>query len=160
GCTTTSDTGGGANTHQQQGVVSYDPKDSTGPAAAIPGATKGGTITMLLNADFDHLDPARSYVNIQAVVGTLITPSLTPYRESLQPNGSVKMTVIGDLATDPGQDVNHDCKTWKYTLKNNIKFEDGTPVTSADIAYGVARSFSPQLAEGPHYIQNWLTGNG
>jgi len=28
------------------------------------------------------------------------------------------------------------------------------------VAYGIGRSFSDQLAEGPHYIQNWLTGNG
>jgi peptide/nickel transport system substrate-binding protein len=161
GCTTTTNGGDqNAKTQVQSGVVSYDPKDSTGPAAAVPGATKGGTVFNLEPADFDHLDPARSYVNTQQVVGTLLTRSLATYRESLQTDGTVKMTVIGDLATNPGIDVNKDCKVWKYTLKDNIKFEDGTPITSADFAYGVARSFSPQLSEGPHYIQNWLAGTG
>ena len=161
GCTNTTNNGDqNAKTTVQSSVVSYDPKDSTGPAPAVPGATKGGTLYNLENADFDHLDPARSYVNVQQVVGTLITRSLATYKESLQTDGSVKMTVIGDLATNPGIDVNKDCKTWKYTLKDNIKFEDGTPITSADFAYGIARSFSPQLAEGPHYIQNWLAGTG
>jgi peptide/nickel transport system substrate-binding protein len=160
GCTSNNNTGNNANVNKQAGVVSYDPADSTGPAAPVSGATKGGTLTVLLNADFDHLDPARSYVNIQQVVGTLVTRSLATYKETQQANGSVKMTVVGDLATNPGIDVNKDCKVWKYTLKDNIKFEDGSPITSADVAYGVARSFSGQLAEGPHYIQNWLAGTG
>jgi len=161
GCTTTKDgDSNGPAAVKQASVVSYDPKDSTGPAAPVKDAVKGGTLSVLLNADFDHLDPARSYVNIQQVVGTLLTRSLATYRESLQADGSVKMTVIGDLATNPGEDVNKDCKTWKYTLKDGIKFEDGTAITSADVAYGIARSFSPQLGEGPHYVQNWLAGTG
>jgi peptide/nickel transport system substrate-binding protein len=68
------------------------------------------------------------------------------------------MTVVGDMATDTGTDVNKDCKVWKYTLKDGLKYEDGSPVTAADVAYGIARSFSDQLTEGPHYIQNWLVG--
>jgi len=161
GCTSTG-AGGPDNTNVQknQGVISKDPNDSKGPAAAVPGAVKGGTLNVLLPADFDHLDPARSYVNIQQVVGTLLTRSLTTYKETKEADGSVKMTIVGDLATDTGTDVNNDCKTWKYTLKDGLKFEDGSAVTAADVAYGIARSFSPDLAEGPHYVQNWLVGTG
>jgi len=161
GCTSTaSSTGGGGGLQQQTGIVSHNPADSKGPATPIPGAVKGGTIFNLEPADFDHLDPARSYVNIQQVVGTLLTRSLTTYKEVPQADGTVKMTVIGDMATDTGTDVNKDCKVWKYTLKDGLKYEDGGTVTAADVAYGIARSFSDQLPEGPHYIQNWLTGNG
>jgi peptide/nickel transport system substrate-binding protein len=161
GCTSASNQGtGGGQTQQQTGVVSHDPKDSQGPAAPITGATKGGTITVLEPADFEHLDPARSYVNIQQVVGTLLTRSLTTYKEVPQAGGTVKMTVVGDMATDTGTDVNKDCKVWKFTLKDGLKYEDGSAVTAADVAYGIARSFSDQLTEGPHYVQNWLTGNG
>jgi peptide/nickel transport system substrate-binding protein len=161
GCTSNSSNGGGSNNVQvQQGFISTNPADSKGPAPAVAGATKGGTLTILQSADFDHLDPQRSYVNDQQVVGTLLTRSLTAYRETPQADGTVKMLVVGDLATDTGTDVNKDCKVWKYTIKSGIKFEDGTPVTAADVAYGVARSFSPDLAEGPHYIQNWLEGLG
>ncbi|MFC7763919.1 ABC transporter substrate-binding protein [Catellatospora bangladeshensis] len=37
-----------------------------------------------------------------------------------------------------------------------MKFEDGSPITSKEIAYGIARSFNPDLAGGPTYIQEWL----
>ena len=41
-----------------------------------------------------------------------------------------------------------------------MKYEDGSPVTSKDVAYGVARSFAPNLNEGPHYIQQRLYPGG
>src|SRR5262245_23205720 len=81
GCTST---GNGTGTQSpapiQTGFIGTA-ADSKGPAAPVPGANRGGTITVLQNADFDHLDPARSYVNIQQIVGTLITRSLTTYKE-------------------------------------------------------------------------------
>jgi len=161
GCTSTSSNNQtGPGTQHQQGVVSHDPNDSKGPAAPVAGATQGGTITVMFPSDFDHLDPTRSYTNINQVVGTLVTRSLTAYKEVPQADGTVKMTVVGDMATDTGTDVNKDCKVWKFTIKSGLKFEDGTPVTAADVGYGVARSFSPDLPEGPHYIQNWLVGTG
>ena len=33
-----------------------------------------------------------------------------------------------------------DGKTWTYTLRKGVKFEDGTPVTSKDVKYAVERS--------------------
>ena len=160
GCQSNTGTG---NTNTNNGAtqasgISYDPKDSLGPARAPEGAAKGGTINVLFSADFDHLDPARNYVNIQQVTALLLYKTLTAFKEEPQADGSSKLTLVGFLATDPGKDVNKDCKTWEYTLKKGVKYEDGTEVTAADVAYGVARSFSDKLTEGPHYIQNWLTG--
>ena len=37
-----------------------------------------------------------------------------------------------------------------------MKFEDGSPITSKEIAYGIARSFDPDLTGGPTYLQEWL----
>jgi peptide/nickel transport system substrate-binding protein len=106
-----------------------------------------------------HLDPARSQVNGQQALGTLITRSLATIQETREPDGSIMGRFVGDLATNAGVDVSGTCRVWRYTLRDNLKFEDGTPVTSADIAYGIARSFSPDLSDGPHYLQNWLTGH-
>jgi peptide/nickel transport system substrate-binding protein len=135
------------------------PPDSIGPATPIPGASTGGTIQILLPNDLAHMDPARTRASDQLALGTLITRSLVTYREWSSSDGSVETEIVGDLATNAGVDVNGNCRVWRYTLKAGLKFEDGTAVTSADIAYGVARSFSADLSEGPHYIQNWLTGH-
>src|SRR5260370_8549063 len=33
--------------------------------------------------------------------------------------------------------------TWKFTLRPNLKFSDGTPLTSADVAYIIDRALQP-----------------
>jgi peptide/nickel transport system substrate-binding protein len=155
GCSKTTDSSGGDETAvTQTGNISYDPNDNKAPAPAVTGATKGGNLGVFLPKGFEHLDPQRSYINVAQLTDQLLVRTLTAIRE----NGKGGLKVIGDLATDPGKDVNNDCKTWKYTLRPGLKYEDGTPITSNDIAYGIARSFSPNLSEGPHYIQQYLAG--
>ncbi|HEY0532058.1 MAG TPA: ABC transporter substrate-binding protein [Actinoplanes sp.] len=153
---TTNNDGGGSDKAAavQTGNISYDANDNKGPAPAVTGATKGGNLGVFLPDGFEHLDPARAYVNVAQLTDQLIGRTLTAIRE----DGKSGLKVIGDLATDPGKDVNGDCKTWKYTLRPGMKYEDGTPITANDVAYGIARSFSPDLTEGAHYIQQFLAG--
>jgi len=159
GCSeTTNDDGGGGTTENktQTGSISYEAADNAGPAKPVDGAQKGGTITIMQVADFEHLDPARNYVNVQQLTGGLIYRSLNGYIE----DGSGKMLLVGDLATNPGTDVNKDCKVWEFKLRDGLKYEDGSPITSKDVAYGIARTFADELNEGPHYIQSWLYPGG
>ncbi len=135
-----------------KGSIATDPKDSMGPAKEIPGAKKGGTLYYLLESDYEHLDPARDYVVNSMAAGELMLRTLTMFKE----DGSGKLVLVGDLAETPGTDVNKDCKTWEYKIKKGIKYEDGTEVKAADVAYGIARSYSPELSEGAHYINQWL----
>jgi peptide/nickel transport system substrate-binding protein len=125
--------------------------DATGPAAPVPGAKPGGTITVLYLADFEHLDPAQNYITHQQVAANVFMRTLTAFRE----HGDGTFDVVGDLATNTGTTTDGGL-TWTYTLRDGIKFEDGRPITSRDIAYGVARTFSPDLPNGPHYLQQWL----
>ncbi|TQS45956.1 ABC transporter substrate-binding protein [Cryptosporangium phraense] len=130
-------------------------ENSDGPAPGVPGAKKGGTVTVYTSGDFEHLDPQQAYVIPALTAGTnLMWRTLTQFRE----NGDGKLEVVGDLATNTGEESNGG-KTWKFTLKDGLKFEDGTPITSKDVAYGVARSFSPDLTEGPKWFQQWLAGS-
>jgi peptide/nickel transport system substrate-binding protein len=109
------------------------------PAAEVDGAKKGGNITVFQDGDFEHLDPQQIYVsNSGAVAQQLIFRTLTTYVED--PEGG-DLRLVGDLATNTGESSD-DSKVWTFTLRDGIKFEDGTPITSKDIAYGIARSFS------------------
>lgn len=157
GCSETTEGGGGDNeaAKTQSGSISYEAADNQGPAKAVDGATKGGMLTVMQVADFEHLDPARNYVNVQQLTGNLIYRSLAGYKE----DGSGKMLLVGDLATDPGTDVNKDCKVWEFKLRPGLKYEDGSPIVAKDIAYGIARTYAPELNEGPHYIQAWLAND-
>lgn len=141
---------------ETQGVIATDPKQSQGPAPAVPGATKGGTLRVIQADDFEHLDPQRNYTLNATAAGHLIYRTLTAFRE----DGKGKLTLVGDLATGPGKDVNNDCTVWEYTLKDNLKFEDGTPITANDIAFGISRAFDPDLSDGATYVQAWMAGSG
>ena len=133
-------------------IVDYKGETPT-PAPEVPGAKTGGTVTVLKEADFEHLDPQQIYVSdALSHGGDLFHRSLTYYIED--PKGG-PLKLVGDLATNAGETTDNG-KTWKYTLRDGVKFDDGSPVTSTDVAYGIARSFGPQGVQGPQYLQNIL----
>ncbi len=134
------------------GVIATDPKDSLGPAAEVPGAAKGGTVTILRPTKISHLDPQRTY----SFAGLENAPLFSRFLTTWKQDGKGGLTLVGDLAQTPGEDVSKDCKTWKFTIKDGVKFEDGSAITSKEIAYGIARSFDPDLTGGPTYLQEWL----
>lgn len=112
---------------------------------------KGGTLTVYHENDVEHLDPARNFVTDSNMIGKLITRTLTEFKY----DGKTKKTeLVGDLADK--WESSDDLKTWKFTLKDGLKYEDGSPVTTADIKYNVERSFSADLSEGAPYGKNFL----
>ncbi|MEW2381644.1 ABC transporter substrate-binding protein [Micromonospora sp. NPDC047707] len=137
---------------QQTGVIATDPKDSKGPAAEVPGAQKGGTFTIIRETPISHLDPQRTY----SFAGLMASPLFARYLTTWKDDGKGGLVLVGDLAETPGTNVNNDCKVWEFKIKDGVKFEDGRPITSKEIAYGIARSFDPDLTSGPTYIQEWL----
>jgi peptide/nickel transport system substrate-binding protein len=132
--------------------------DLKGPAPEIPGATKGGTVTILGSTDFDDRDPQDQYRGDGILVyEQLFLRALTGYYEEVAADGKITLKLAGDLASNTGK-TSDGCKTWTFTLRDGIKFQDGSPITSKDIAYGVSRSFDGQFANGPQYIQKYLAG--
>ncbi|MGR4880442.1 ABC transporter substrate-binding protein [Streptomyces sp. LARHCF249] len=136
-------------------------KDAKNPALAHAGATlggtpqKGGTLTVLSNQDFTHLDPARNWVVGDMDFGTrLLYRTLVTYKAEPGTKGG---ELTADLAEDLGVSSNG-AKTWTFRLKKGLKYEDGTPITAQDIKYNVERSFSPDLPGGPDYAARYLAG--
>jgi peptide/nickel transport system substrate-binding protein len=130
-----------------------------GPAPAVPGARPGGTVTILAAAeDLDDPNPQRIYNSTSFVIYTqLLYRTLTGYYEDVADNGAIALKLAGDLATDTGRTTDG-CRTWTYTLREGIKFSDGAPITSKDVAHGVSRAFDVGLGQGPRYLQKYLTG--
>ncbi|WP_371676180.1 ABC transporter substrate-binding protein [Streptomyces sp. NBC_01276] len=145
-----------------------DPKKgaNAGPSAANPAAAndgktlggtpvKGGTLTVLSNQDFAHLDPARNWVMPAMDFGTrLLYRTLVTFKGEPGKGGS---ELVPDLATDLGTPSNGG-KTWTFTLKEGVKYEDGSPIKAQDIKYNVERSFAPDLTGGPDYAAQYLAG--
>jgi peptide/nickel transport system substrate-binding protein len=146
----TGDSAAKAKASQSQ-IAFGDAKASQGPAPAVPGAKTGGVLQVLQRDSYAHLDPAQIYVSDQGTIATILHRGLVEYKM----DGPGKYSVVGDLATDTGTPSDGG-RTWKFTLKDGVKWEDGTEITSKDVRHTFERLFAPFITQGPVYIQQWL----
>ncbi len=93
------------------------------------------------------LDPTQAYyTDSTAILSDLVTRSLTQYAYV-----DGEMVLVPDMATDLGR-PNEDNTEWTFTLKEGLKYEDGSPVKAEDVAYAIKRSFAiEELPDGPTY---------
>jgi len=148
--------GGGGSTSSN---TTSGPKGAAGFNAASKGVVnpsdkKGGTLKLGNSDDLDSYDPARTYYawgwdfTKAYYVRTLVTTAPKPGKD-----GTV---LVPDLAQDMPQ-ISDDKLTYTFKLKSGIKFEDGAPITSKDIKYGVERVFAQDvLSGGPSYLPDIL----
>ncbi|MHA3835676.1 ABC transporter substrate-binding protein [Terrabacter sp. AAH1] len=146
-------TNGAGNGGAVEGASAGLMPDAKGPAPEIPGAKKGGILTVANSGVPATMDPSDEFYQDSAVIFSLSHRALTTFT---QRDG--KTVLVPDLATDLGK-ASEDGLTWTFTLKDGIKFEDGTPVKAADIVYAAKRSFDPDLAaNGPTYQREFFKG--
>ncbi|MEO8555406.1 MAG: ABC transporter substrate-binding protein [Actinomycetota bacterium] len=131
------------------------PLDPTakGPAPEVAGAKKGGILTVSYATSPSDMDPSAQFYQDSGIIMTRLTQrSLT----SFVTRGD-KQVLVPDLATDLGT-VSPDGLTWTFTIKDGIKYSDGSPVTAGDIAYAVKRSYA-FTDSGPTYQVDFLKGS-
>lgn len=131
-----------------------DSKASDGNSGAAGTPKKGGTLTVLNSKPQEDFDPARLYTSGGGNVPSLVFRTLTTRNRE---DGAAGAKVVPDLATDLGT-PSKNATVWTYTLKDGLKYEDGAAITSADIKYGIERSFAAELSGGAPYLRDWLIG--
>ena len=131
--------------------------DLEGPLAVPDDAAEGGTVTVLTLQVPATLDPTRAYFTDSTEIMNMVTRALTQYAYNPE-NG--EMELVPDMATDLGR-PNEDNTEWTFTLKDGLKYEDGTDVKAEDVAYAISRSFAiEELPDGPTYqLQFFLDGD-
>jgi len=150
--------GGGSGNESSKGTEtmgeggsagSFKNADVKAPAPVPEDATEGGTFTVLTNQVPATLDPTQAYyVDSTAILSDLVLRSLTQYAYDEESND---MQLIPDMATDLGR-PSEDNKEWTFTLREGLKYEDGTAVKAEDVAYAIKRSFAiEELPDGPTY---------
>ncbi|KQV17354.1 MULTISPECIES: ABC transporter substrate-binding protein [unclassified Kitasatospora] len=118
-----------------------------------PSDKKGGTLNLWSSTDVDSLDPGRAYYasvwNYERFYArTLLAFDGKPGKEGLK--------LVPDLAAAQPE-IAADGKTYTFKLKSGLKFEDGSPITTKDIKYGIERIFAQDVvAGGPTYLINSL----
>jgi peptide/nickel transport system substrate-binding protein len=124
------------------------------PATPIPGATSGGTVRVLSDYGFTTLDPTEAYyTSTVSILSGLLIRSLTQYVYDPRSRSTV---LVPDLATDLGR-PSHDYRTWRFTLRPGIRFENGRRVTAADLAFGIERSLDrATFPEGADYSNEYF----
>ncbi|MFD2082956.1 peptide/nickel transport system substrate-binding protein [Actinopolymorpha cephalotaxi] len=123
------------------------------PAAAVQDARSGGTLHVLSSATPHTFDPTRVYHLDTLAIMRMVTRGLT---QTKYVKG--KPVLVPDLATDLGR-PNADFTRWEFTLRDGVKYEDGSPVKAADVAYAIKRQLAQdELSGGPTYGLDYYLG--
>ncbi|MEV6925786.1 ABC transporter substrate-binding protein [Dactylosporangium sp. NPDC051485] len=115
---------------------------------------QGGTLRVVVSAKPSHLDPQRVATATEANISRLVSRTLTTFRSE---PGAAASEIVGDLATDAGRPSEGN-RVWDFQLKDDVRWEDGTPITCADVKYGVERSFSGLFSVAQPYAKIYLAG--
>jgi peptide/nickel transport system substrate-binding protein len=122
-----------------------------------PSGATGGTIVFNSSSVPDSTDPGNTYYAHQWNVIRLYGRTLVTYKSV---PGSGGNEVVPDLADSLGK-ISNNGLTWTYHLKPNLRYEDGTKVTSQDVKYAVERSYAKDvLPNGPGYFSLLLKDPG
>jgi peptide/nickel transport system substrate-binding protein len=129
-----------------------DPK-ATAPAAEVPGAIQGGTITVSSGTSPTTLDPTRASSPEARAILNLVTRGLTQYQWR-----AGKPVLVPDLAVDLGK-PNQDFTKWTYRLRTGLRYHDGTEVQAADVAWAIKRQLATaELPGGSSYGAQFYVG--
>ncbi|MFR9775727.1 ABC transporter substrate-binding protein [Micromonospora sp. MS34] len=99
------------------------------------GGATGGVLTAAIGGEPDQLDPHKtsayySFEVLENVYDTLV-----------EPDANLKM--VPSLAT--GWTTSDDQLTWTFTLRDGVKFSDGTPLDAEDVVYSFNRIITQKL---------------
>ncbi|MGW6531783.1 ABC transporter substrate-binding protein [Streptomyces venezuelae] len=134
-------------------VACAGPKDG-GAGSGGGKPAEGGTLTVLNRDPQTDFDPARLYTSGGGNIPSLVFRTLTTRNRE---DGAKGTEVVPDLATGLGK-PSKNATVWTYTLKKGLKYEDGSAITTADIKYGIERSFAAELSGGAPFLRDWLIG--
>jgi peptide/nickel transport system substrate-binding protein len=138
------DTSGGDTGKINTAVEGID-RNAKGPAPDVPGAHKGGTLTVYAQSTPNAFDPTNIYYVDAAEIGRLLYRTPTQY--DVRQGKPVLVPDLTDLGTPSADGL-----TWTFKLQPNIKYADGTPIAVGDIAYAIKRSFAHDVyTGGPTY---------
>jgi peptide/nickel transport system substrate-binding protein len=99
---------------------------------------QGGSITISLTSNPDHLDPANAYTVEAAVAHWLIYPGLLTYKHE---EGKAGAELIPGVVEEMPE-VSADGKTYTMTMRKGLKYSDGTAAKASDFEHAIKRSLT------------------
>ncbi|MFG6191452.1 ABC transporter substrate-binding protein [Nonomuraea sp. JJY05] len=121
-------------------------------SVADPSAKKGGTLRVVSPYELESVDPGNMYMPDSLNLVRLYGRSLTMFKPA---PGAAGTRIVPDLAESLGVPSDGG-RTWTYKLRQGVKYQDGTPVTSEDVKYAILRSLDPSRNLGSPYFDLML----
>jgi peptide/nickel transport system substrate-binding protein len=137
------------------GAAGFDAANNKVAQASL--ATKGGTLKFGGAQDADSWDTTRGYYGFMWNFARYYSRQLVTNKAE---PGKAGAEVTPDLATSTAK-VSDGGKTYTYTLRDGSTWEDGKPITSKDVKYGIERVWAQDvLSGGPVYLKDVLDPKG
>ncbi|WP_369233128.1 ABC transporter substrate-binding protein [Streptomyces sp. R21] len=146
--------GGDSDKDSKSGAAGFNAANNK---VANASTAKGGTLKFAGAQDADSWDTTRGYYGfawnfMRYYSRQLVTGATAP--------GSGGTKITPDLATSAAK-ISDDGKTYTYTLRDGVTWEDGKPITSKDVKYGIERQWAQDvLSGGPVYLKDILDPKG
>ena len=140
----------GSSTISSSGSVNFNAALNH-PVGDITG--EGGTLTIGSTRVCDSFDPAMSYDSWCAVILRTYSRNLMSYANKPGKDGFV---ISPDLLKSAPH-TSDGGTTWSATLRPNVKWDDGTALTSTDVQYSVERLFEANILVS---LSLWLNEHG
>ncbi|MGW1502266.1 ABC transporter substrate-binding protein [Streptomyces mirabilis] len=155
---TTAACGGGGsddNNGSKTGAAGFDAANNKVAQASL--VKKGGTLRFGGAQDADSWDTTRGYYGFMWDFARYYSRQLVTGKTE---PGKAGAELTPDLATGLAK-VTDDGKTYTYTLRDGITWEDGKAITSKDVKYGIERVWAQDvLSGGPTYLKDFLDPKG
>ncbi|MER6182870.1 ABC transporter substrate-binding protein [Streptomyces sp. NPDC001652] len=156
---TTAACGGGGDdgdgNNSSKGAAGFNAANNKVAQASL--AKKGGELKFAGAQDADSWDTTRGYYGFMWNFARYYSRQLVTGAPAPGEKGT---ELTPDLATGLAK-VSDDGKTYTYTLRDGITWEDGKPITSKDVKYGIERVWAQDvLSGGPVYLKDVLDPKG
>ncbi len=119
-------------------------------AAADSSRAAAGTLVVDKSFDLKTADPQRQFEVTGGIVAHVLYDTLLEFR------GSDVATPRPSIAT--GYKASKDAKTYTFTLRKDVRFSDGTPLTAKDVVFSYRRLIN--LKGNPSFLLGGVTSIG
>lgn len=116
---------------------------------AASGPVFGGALRVAYTSNMATMDPAQAYTDDWWLINGAIFNGLYQYDRNGIPR-------LGLAAAQPT--ISTDGKTWTFKIRADARFSNGTPVTAADLKYGMMRTMNPHLKPATSWGQPFDAG--
>jgi peptide/nickel transport system substrate-binding protein len=145
--------GSSSNDNKSSGSGNNNSASTATSTPASGGGKTGGTITVAQGTAPDYLDPSESYTT-QGVESTwLAYTGLYTYAHKSGVDGG---KVIPGIAQDYPQ-ISSDGKTYTLTIRQGLKYSDGSAVKASDFPFSVERAIKLNWG-GKSFLTGYIKG--